>query len=76
MKCVRAMDHDRCAMDCPDCFDTRNLPEQEWIPASELRALTFDDERVIEACAERRAHRRQGGWQAHRIHRLRARCAG
>lgn len=76
MKCVRAIDHERCAMDCPDCYDTRNLPEQEWIPASDLRALAFDRGQVAEGRVERRTHRAQGGWQAHRIHRLQARCAG
>lgn len=76
MKCVQAIDHVTCDMDCPDCYDGRNRPEQEWIPAADLRALTFDGVHLSEARAERRARRAQTTWPAHRIHRLRARCAG
>lgn len=63
-------------MDCPDCYDTRNLPEQEWIPASDLRAIAIDRGSAAEARGEHRPGRGHGGWQAHRTHRLQARCAG
>ncbi len=76
MQCVRAVDHAQCSMDCPDCYDTRNLKEQEWIPTAEMLAITSVDRRALDA---RRGRRFRGGrshWQEHRIHRLRTRCLG
>ncbi len=75
MKCVEATDHAQCAMDCPDCHDSRNLPEQEWIPAVDLPAIGFADE-PSESRLDARSRRGRNHWQAHRIHRLQARCAG
>ncbi|MBK7723128.1 MAG: hypothetical protein IPI32_13165 [Austwickia sp.] len=76
MNCVRAVEHTRCSMDCPDCYDSRNVPEQEWIPAADLRAITLGDRPSTESRYEHRAHAGQAHWSAHRIHRLRSRCAG
>lgn len=30
MKCVDAIDHDECAMDCPSCHDVRMIAETPW----------------------------------------------
>lgn len=30
MSCVRGAGHEACALDCPDCDDFRNQPQQPW----------------------------------------------
>lgn len=30
LACVTEADHDVCLVDCPDCDDYRNKPEQPW----------------------------------------------
>lgn len=39
MKCVEAVDHDECVMDCPDCHDPRMIPEEAW-PSSPVATLS------------------------------------
>lgn len=38
MKCVKAVEHAECAVDCPDCHDLRMVREEPW-PATPLILL-------------------------------------